>query len=170
MSEASPSFGGHPATRLPHYAVADRVVGDRTAQQNKSGGSRDLPPSQDPVDYSGMTVVATGAGPRPHGTSAIYERGGYGGTAPTPTTEYDSTDLTDLSHSLGDGARYAVEIGQARQQANTPATGVAKLRLRQALYGIRRVCEQAMRQRMHTEMADLASQIRKMHDRDTSAR
>ncbi|MBK1670312.1 hypothetical protein CKO28_20000 [Rhodovibrio sodomensis] len=133
-----------------------------------------------PVDYSGLTDEAPKTIPAPGETSAPehgaadhswgYERGGYGGGAPTLSAARDAADLTDLSHSLGDGARYAVDIAHARDQARAPAAGVAKLRLRQAIRSVRRVCAEAMRQRMHTEMADLAAQIRKMHDRDTRPR
>jgi L-lactate utilization protein LutC len=100
----------------------------------------------------------------------LHERGGYGGSRHSVVVPQDAPDLADLSHSHGDGARYAVEVAQARSRAETPAARAAKLRLRQALNRFRRVCAQAMRQRMHTEMADLAAQIRKMHDRDAPPR
>jgi hypothetical protein len=105
---------------------------------------------------------SSGAAPKTSGVN--------GGSHPGPTGHRGSTDLDDLSHSLGDGARYAVEIARGRAGARTPQARASALRLRRALDGVRRVCAQAMRQRMHTEMADLAAQIRKMHDRDAPPR
>lgn len=175
MSDASPSLGGRSAVRLPFYSVVDRAVSDRRASTSDanygstSDASYGSAHSADPVDYTGLAegghapAAATGGSWR-------HEHGGYEGAGQALSARRDGADLTDLSHSLGDGARYAVDVGQARGQAETPAARAAKLRLRQALRGVRRVCEQAMRQRMHTEMADLASQIRKMHDRDSTPR
>ena len=180
MSDAAPSLGGRPTARLPHYAVADRMSAEPPAATRDSAVETVTSPSNDPIDYSGVDYsgfvdVSAGEATAADERGGVrerwgYERGGYGGSAPTVAVERDGADLTDLSHSLGDGARYAVDVGHARGQAETPAARAAKLRLRQALQGVRRVCEQAMRQRMHTEMADLAAQIRKMHDRDGSSR
>jgi hypothetical protein len=180
MSDAAPSLGGRPTARLPHYAVADRVSALPPATTRDSAVETVTSPSNDPIDYSGVNYngladASAGDAPATDGVADVqerwgYERGGYGGSAATVAAERDGADLTDLSHSLGDGARYAVDVGHARGQAETPAARAAKLRLRQALQGVRRVCAQAMRQRMHTEMADLAAQIRKMHDRDGPAR
>ncbi len=183
MSDAAPSPEGRSTTRRSDYAVTDRLTVVQPAGARDTSSGAWAAPSTNPVDYSGLTGPAapdaghTGTGHTGTDEAATglqqrwgYERGGYGGSASTIAAERDAADLTDLSHSLGDGARYAVDVGHARGQAETPATRAAKLRLRQALQGVRRVCEQAMRQRMHTEMADLASQIRKMHDRDTPSR
>jgi hypothetical protein len=176
MSDAAPSLGGRPTARLPLYAVADRVSAEPPAETRDTDRDPLASPAGSPVDCSGLSAPATPGDA--HAAEQVteiqerwgYERGGYGGSAATVAAERDGADLTDLSHSLGDGARYAVDVGHARGQAETPAARAAKLRLRQALQGVRRVCAQAMRQRMHTEMADLASQIRKMHDRDGPAR
>ena len=176
MSDAAPSPDGRPNARRSDYAVPGRLAVVHPDDTRDSRNAARAAPSADPVDYSGLTDP-TAPDASPAGDAATdprhrwgYERGGYGGSASTVAAERDAADLTDLSHSLGDGARYAVDVGHARGQAETPAARAAKLRLRQALQGVRRVCEQAMRQRMHTEMADLASQIRKMHDRDSPSR
>lgn len=170
MSEVSPLPRGRPVSRLPHVDASDRPVAERLQQPTSSPAGR-AGQAQDPVDYSGL------GDPQPNDDPAFAtdpadgcERGGYGGLAPTVAAKRDGADLADLSHSLGDGARYAVEIGRARADAETPKARAARLRLRWALEGVRRVCARAMRQRMHTEMLDLASQIRKMHDRDDSPR
>jgi hypothetical protein len=176
MSDAAPSPEGRPTARHSDHAVTDRLTVVQPADAHDSNRPTWAAPSANPVDYSGLNGhAAADAGRTDDAETGSqhrwgYERGGYGGSASTIAVERDAADLTDLSHSLGDGARYAVDAGHARGQAETPAARAAKLRLRQALHGVRRVCEHAMRQRMHTEMADLASQIRKMHDRDTSQR
>jgi hypothetical protein len=176
MSDAAPSPEGRPTARHSDYALTDRLTVVQPFDAHDSNRPTWAAPSANPVDYSGLNDPgAPDAGRTGDAATAPrhrwgYERGGYGGSASTIAAERDAADLTDLSHSLGDGARYAVDVGHARGQAETPAARAAKLRLRQALQGVRRVCEQAMRQRMHTEMADLASQIRKMHDRDTPQR
>lgn len=176
MSDAAPSPDGRPNARRSDYAVPGRLAVVQPDDTRDPRNAARAAPSANPVDYSGLTDP-TAPDASPAGDAATdprhrwgYERGGYGGSASTIAAERDAADLTDLSHSLGDGARYAVDVGHARGQAETPAARAAKLRLRQALQGVRRVCEQAMRQRMHTEMADLASQIRKMHDRDSPSR
>ena len=182
MSDAAPSPQGRPTARRSDCAVTDRLTVVHSVETVQPVETRDAigetwqPSSANPVDYSDLTGSAVPDRGQTAGGAADlqqrwdYERGGYGGSASTLAAERDAADLTDLSHSLGDGARYAVDVGHARGQAETPTARAAKLRLRQALQGVRRVCEQAMRQRMHTEMADLASQIRKMHDRDTPPR
>ena len=182
MSDASPSLGGRLAVRLPHYSVADRAVADRAVADRAVA---DRPPSERSAAnpgaaHSGGTapgdpdfIAGDGKLPAAEPDGAEHralEHGGYGGSAHTLAAERDAADLTDLSHSLGDGARYAVDVAHARGQGETPAARAAKLRLQQALHHMRRICAQAMRQRMQTEMADLASQIRKMHDRDNLPR
>ena len=170
MRGVSPLPRGRPVSRLPHVDVGDRPVAERL-QQPTSSPAEPAGGMQNPVDYSGLGDAHQDDDPAfANEPAGVYERGGYGGLAPTVSAERDGADLADLSHSLGDGARYAVEIGRARADAETPKARAAKLRLRWALEGVRRVCVQAMRQRMHTEMTDLATQIRKMHDRDGSPR
>jgi hypothetical protein len=203
MIEASPSPRGVKAARLPHFAVPDRAHAARPVPQDRVAGAAaqahapadvqvvgaqlvegpvvevqvvetQVPAGYDPVDYSGTAFDdALGAGSRP----SVYERGGFAGTpAPTPPAiARDGADLDDLSNSLGDGARRAVDVAaarwdNARARRDAAAAQAAKLRLQQALNGVRRVCVQAMRQRMHTEMADLAGQIRRMHDGDVPPR
>ncbi|WP_027288438.1 hypothetical protein [Rhodovibrio salinarum] len=108
----------------------------------------------DPVDYSGTSEADDHVSDTLTASSSpSYERGGYDGSASTWRTD---TDLAGLA--------------EARRNAETPATRAAKLRLLQALGVMRKVCEHAMRQRMHTEMTDLAAQIRRLHEHDAPPR
>jgi len=160
MSDVSQPPQGRLADPVLQNPVADgRQDADRTMRE---------PAPADGLSSSHGSLDASGV------VGAARDTRSTGSAPATVTADREAADLADLSHSMGDGARYAVEIAHARAGAHAHVdTGprlAAKLRLRRALLNVRWVCTQAMRQRMHTEMADLASQVRKMHDRDSAQR
>jgi hypothetical protein len=146
---------GRKVTRPPFFAVPDESV---------SGSGRRAP------EPAPATAATAGRHPETHATRGELQAQLMDGVADVTDVGGSDPDVADLSSSHGDGARYAVALGRTRHGGGAAASAHARVRLRRAIHGVRRVAANALRQRMSTEMADLAAQIRKLHDQDGSRR
>lgn len=120
-------------------------------------------------DSAAPEIALTTTGDWPADGYSVEAAAGRAGAA-------DATDATRTASAAQAAAGHAEAL-----QAETDARGHARSGgasgavhrrspLRFALEGMRRVALRALDQRMSTEMADLAVQIRKLHDRDSEHR